>query len=231
MGETRSRRSQRTRTVSEDWLAWIPNEMCQLFDATRKELETSNFIVSMTIDEALQLRKDGQFPIAADRVVVFAGLFDRLAVRIVHVIRTIREHASHFGTLPNVEPLSFTNFRGSTAQKVSKTNSLLAKVVFAQRSRFLHKLYSIDEIVGELQKEMRATIEGGDDEDSCAQDQTWQMLEVLGYDMSTCMEETTILLKSFFCALPPEELGVFREKLIGCGLSFLGLDGLKQRQS
>ena len=57
-----------------------------------------------------------------------------------------------------------------------------------------------------------------------AQDGTWRMLEVLGYDMSTCMEETTILLKSFFCALPPEELGAFREKLVGCGPSPLGFE-------
>ena len=224
MGETRSRRGQRTRTVSEDWLAWIPNEMGELFDATRKELETSNFIVSMTIDEALQLCKDGQDSSAAERVVVFAGLFDRLADRILHVIRAIRDHASHFGTLPNVEPLSVANFRGAAAQKVSKTNSLLAKVLFAQRSRFLHKVYSIDEIVGQLQKEMCAVTEGENEADSEGQDATWQMLEVLGYDMSTCMEETTILLKSFFCALPLEELAAFREKLAGFGSSLLGFD-------
>jgi hypothetical protein len=28
------------------------------------------------------------------------------------------------------------------------------------------------------------------------------------------MGETTVILKSFFCALPPEELEVFREKLV-----------------
>ena len=224
MGETRSRRGQRTRTVSEDWLAWIPNEMGQLFDATRKELETSNFIVSMTIDEGLQLCKDGQRSAAAECVDVFAGLFDRLAARIVHVIRTIRDHASHFGTLPNVDPLSFANFRGSTAQKVSKTNSLLAKVVFAQRSRFFHKAYSIDEIVGQLQQEMRAIVDGESGSGFESQTATWQMLEVLGYDMATCMEETTILLKSFFCALPPEEVAAFREKLAGPGPFVLGFD-------
>lgn len=216
MGETRAKRAgQRTRSVTEDWLAWIPHDMGQLFDATRKELETSNFIVSVTIDEALQLSKDGRPDTANDRVVVFAGLFDRLAVRVLHVIRTIREHAAHFGTLPNVEPLSSANFRGATAQKVSRTNSVLAKVVFGQRSRFFHKLYSIDEIVGGLQKEMHAVVADVSSEDLNFQGQTWQLLEVLGYDICSCMGETTILLKSFFCALPAEELGAFREKLVG----------------
>jgi hypothetical protein len=140
------------------------------------------------------------------------------------VIRAIREHGTHFGTLPNVEPLSAENYRGATAQRVSRTDSLLAKVVFGQRSRFFHKLYAIDEIVGELQKEMRATILGVEEERPELQDQTWKLLEVLGYDMSTCMEETTILLKSFFCALPAAELAAFREKLVGPDPSLLGFD-------
>jgi hypothetical protein len=215
LGEVRTKRaSQRTRTVSEDWLAWIPNEMGQLFDATRKDLETYNFILSMTIDEALHLCKVGHFDSAKDRVVVFGGLFDRLAVRVTHVVRTIRQHGAHFGTLPNVEPLSPLNFRGATAQKVSRTSGLLAKVVFRQRSRFFHKLYSLEEIAGALQQEMLAVISDASEEASQFQDQTWQLLEVLGYDLTTCMGEATIILKSFFCALPGEELEIFREKLV-----------------
>jgi hypothetical protein len=225
LGELRAKRAgQRARTVSEDWVAWIPNEMGELFDATRDELETSNLILSITIDEALYLCKGGHFDSAKDRVVVFAGLFDRLAVRVTHVIGTIKQHGTHFGTLPNVDPLSPFNFRGQHAQKVSRTNNLLAKVVFRQTSRFFHKLYSLDEIVGELQKEMRAVISNVSDVASEFQDQTWQLLEVLGYDLATCMGETTIILKSFFCALPHEELETFREKLVQHDPSLFGFD-------
>jgi hypothetical protein len=225
LGETRAKRvGQRTRTVGEDWLAWIPNEMGQLFDAARKELESSNLILNITLNDALQLCKDGQRETAGERVEVFAGLFDRLAARVIHVIGTIHGHAAHFGTLPNVDPLSASNFRGAAAQRISRTDSLLGKVVFGQRSRFFHKLYAVDEIVGELQKEMRAVIAGVDEEDAAVRDITWNLLEVLSYDMSTCMEETTILLKSFFCALPPGELGAFREKLVGRNPWLLGLD-------
>ena len=225
LGDTGAKRaSQRTRTVSEDWLAWMPDEKRQLFDVTRKELETSNFILCMTIDEAFQLCKDERWDTAHDRIDIFAGLFNRLAVRVLHVIRAIREHGSHFGTLPNAEPLSSANFRGSSAQKIARTSSLLAKVVFGQRSRFFHKLYSIDEIVGGLQAEMRAVVTDGSTEDSECQDQTWKLLEVLSYDMATCMGETTILLKSFFCALPAEELAAFREKLVTDEPALFGFD-------
>ena len=46
MGELRAKRaSQRSRTVREDWSAWLPDEMDQLFGATRTELECSNVIL------------------------------------------------------------------------------------------------------------------------------------------------------------------------------------------
>src|SRR6266851_5598123 len=175
---TRAKRAgQRSRTVREDWFAWIPNEMDQLFDATRHELESSNFILSVSLDEALSLCKGGQFDSAKERAIVIAGLFDRLAVRVGHVIRTIKDHGSHFGTLPNVKPLSPSNFRGVSAQGASHFTGLAL-----------------------------------------------QQLEVLGYDLNTCMGETDVILKSFFCALPPEELETFREKLVNLVPSHLSVD-------
>jgi len=195
-----------------------------LFDSTRNELEASNFILSISLDEALSLCKGGQFDSAKERAIVIAGLFDRLAVRVGHVLGTIKDHGAHFGTLPNVKPLSPSNFRGATAQKVSLMNNLLAKVLFRERTRFFHKLYSLGEIIGELQKEARAIIAGISDGASQFPDLAWQQLEVLGYDLNTCMGETTILLKSFFCALPPEELDVFREKLVSTAPSLFPVD-------
>jgi hypothetical protein len=212
---TRAKRAcRRSRTVREDWFAWIPNEMDQLFDATRHELESSNYILSISLDEALSLCKGGRFDSARERSIVIAGLFDRLAVRVGHVIRTIKDHGAHFGTLPNVKPLSPSNFRGATAQRVSIMNNLLAKVLFRERTRFFHKLYSLGEIVEELQKEVREISGGISEGASQFTDRAWQQLEVLGYDLNTCMGETTVILKSFFCALPPEELETFREKLV-----------------
>jgi hypothetical protein len=200
--------------VHEDWFAWIPNEMDQLFDATRSELETSDFILSISLDEALALCKGGQFDSAKERASVIVGLFDRLAVRVGHVIRTIKDHGAHFGTLPNVKPLSPSNFRGASAQRVSLMNSLLAKVVFRERTRFFHKLYSLGEIIEDSQREAHAIVSGISEGASQFPDRAWQQLEVLGYDLNTCMGETTVILKSFFCALPPEELETFREKLV-----------------
>jgi len=218
------RAGQRSRSVHEDWFAWIPNEMDQLFDATRHELESSDFILSISLDDALALCKGGQFDSAKERANIIAGLFDRLAVRVVHVIRTIRDHGSHFGTVPNVKPLSPSNFRGATAQRVSLMNNLLAKVVFRERTRFFHKLYSLNEIIEDSQSEAHLIVGGISEGASQFPDRAWQQLEVLGYDLNTCMGETTVILKSFFCALPAEELEAFREKLVNLGPACLPVD-------
>ena len=103
-------------------------------------------------------------------------------------------------------------------------NNLLAKVVFRERTRFFHKLYSLGEIVEELQKEVREI--SGDISEGASHftGRAWQQLEVLGYDLNTCMGETTVILKSFFCALPPEELETFREKLVNLVPSHLSVD-------
>ena len=215
LGETRAKRAiQRTRTVLEDWVAWIPNEMDQLFDATRNELESSNSILNITLDEALSLCNGGKFDSAKERGEIFAGLFDRLALLVVEVVHAIKEHGTHFGTLPNVTPLASSNFRGSSGQKIAMMNSVLARVVFRERTRFFHKLDSIDEIVRELQKEVHGIVSGMSGNEPHFLDQAWQRLEVLGYDLNTCTGESTVILKSFFCALPAEELETFRQKLV-----------------
>jgi len=188
--------------------------MDQLFDATRNELESSNVILSVALDEALALCEKEQFTLSKERATEFVELFDRLAIRLRVVLRTIEEHGSHFGTLPNVTALSPANFRGTTAQRISFMDSLLAKVLFRSRTRFSHKLYAVREIIEELQKEAHAIVEEVSEGAAFFPDRAWKELEVLGYDLNTCMGETTVVLKSFFCVLPGDELEAFRQKLV-----------------
>jgi hypothetical protein len=212
IGAKRSR--QRSRSVREDWFAWLPNEMDQLFDATRGELESSNVILSITLDEALSLCEHKDFERAMEYCEVFADLFDRLANRLTLVVRTIKEHGSHFGTLPNVTPLSSSNFRGLTAQRISTMSALLAKAVFSSRTRFFHKLNSLEEIIEDLQLQTHSIVARASHTGPGFSERVWRDLEVRGYDLNTCMGETTVVLKSFFCALPTQELEAFRRRLV-----------------
>jgi hypothetical protein len=188
--------------------------MDQLFDATRTDLESSSTILSIALDEALALCERGEFEQAKESAVVFSDLFNRLAIRLSLVIRTIEEHGSHFGTLPNVTPLASSNFRGSTAQRISWMSGMLAKVVFRGRTRFFHKLESLGEIIEELQKEAHAIVTDETNGAPVLTDRAWRELEVLAYDLNSCMGESTVILKSFFCALPHDELETFRNKLV-----------------
>lgn len=204
---------QRSRTVYEDWLAWLPWEMDQLFEATRNDLENSNFILSVALDEALTLSEQERCVHSGEIAVVFTQMFDRLADRLFTVIRAINTQGSNIGISPNVTALSASNFRGTTAQRISTMSNLLDKVVLRGRSHFFHKLQDLKKIIEELQKETHAIVEDVPQGFALFPGQTWRKLEVLGYDLNTCTGETIIVLKSFFCALPPEELDSFRQML------------------
>jgi hypothetical protein len=154
------------------------------------------------LDEAIAYCEKEQFAVAQERAIAFADLFDHLAIRLRLVLRTIEDHGSHFGTLPNVEALTPGNFRGTTAQKISFKDNFLAKILFSGRSRFFHKLHALREIIEELQKETRAIVRDVSGGVLVFPGQVWRELEVLGYDLNTCMGETTVVLKSFFCVLP-----------------------------
>lgn len=201
-------------SVREDWFAWLPREKDHLFDATRTELECSNLILCVTLDEGLSLCARGETLLAGEQAAVFADLFDRLAIRLLVVIRAIHEHGSHFGVVPNVAPLDPSNFRGTTAQRISVTSSLLSKVLFAARSRFFHKLRALGEIIEDLQGLVHEIVEELSSGLSSFRNRDWRQLEVLAYDLNTCMGETTVVLKSFFCALPTEEVETFRKRLL-----------------
>jgi len=71
-GVARKRASQRTRTVREDWFAWLPDEMGQLFGATRTDSNLPTGILSVVLDEGIALCEQEQFAIAKERVTAFA---------------------------------------------------------------------------------------------------------------------------------------------------------------
>jgi hypothetical protein len=191
----------------------LPAGMDRLFDSTRCELEASNAIVNVTLDEALCLCRQGDIGLSFEQAVVFGGLFDRLALRLRMILSAVKERGAHFPILPRVTALVPGNFRGAKSQKISRTNSLLANVVFHARTRFFHKLYGLSEITEELQEGVREVIDEFDPHSLPATNEAWQRLEVFAYDLNTCTSEVTVVLKSFLHALPDAELAGFQQEL------------------
>ena len=59
--------------VHEDWLAWLPEEKDRLFDATLNELEVSYVILSVSLDDAFNLCKQGKLSAAREQAGMFAS--------------------------------------------------------------------------------------------------------------------------------------------------------------
>ena len=204
----------RTSSVQEDWVAWLPEEKDRLFDATLNELEISYGILSVTLDDAFNLCQQGKLAPAREQARMFAELFDRLAARLRGILRSLYEHSRQFGTFPNTAPLRPRFFRSERAQQVARSNNVLALVRFRARTRFFRKLGALEEIVAGLQREARETARDIAEGIAVSWRKQWTRLEVLDYDLNTSLRETTIVLKSFFCVLPIEELPVFRRRVV-----------------
>jgi hypothetical protein len=77
-------------------------------------------------------------------------------------------------------------------------------------ARFSRKIRALLQIVTELQHETRniARTEAGQIAIS------WNRLEEFHYDLNTCLRETLVVLKSFLCVLPAQELAPFQGRLL-----------------
>ncbi len=204
---------QRARSVREHWFAWLPAEKDRLFEAAANQLEVLYSMLSIALDEAFELRAKGALVHAREQAGVSADLFDRLAACLLATLRALENHGRHFGTLPNVAALNAEFFRGETAQHSARRSGMLHRVLFSSRSKFFHKLRALAETVEDLREEFREAAGELADGSSVHPGAHWQALEVLHYDLNTCLREAVIVLKCFLCVLPHEEVQPFRQKL------------------
>ncbi len=201
-------------TVQEDWVSWLPEDKDRLFDATLDELEVSYVILSVALNDAFTLCQQGKLGQAREEAAMFGGLFDRLAARLRDILRSLNEHGRHFGTKPNVVPLCADFFRSERAQQLARANNLAFLLVLRANTRFFRKLGAIEETVAALRNEAQHIAGSITDGTTRALPTQWTRLEVLHYDLNTCLRETIIVLKSFLCALPSKELNPFRKRLL-----------------
>ncbi len=213
MLEARADRVRRTATVHEDWVAWLPEAKDHLFAFTNQELEASYISLSVALDDAFTLCKQGMFLQAREQAATFADLFERLAGGSRAVLRALYEHGQQFGTVPNFAPLRSDYFRSERAKQIARTNSLCSFLILRSRKRFFRKLAAVEQVVADLHREARNLTRQISGATGLHVDKEWKRLEVLHYDLNTCLRETTIMLKSFLCALPANELTELRNRL------------------
>jgi len=211
LGETRSARGvQRSFDVREDWLAWLPEEKDRFFASIHSELETSYVITSISLNDVLTLCREGRLPPAGEQSAIVVSLFGRLGGQLHAVLRAMGEHGRHFGAVPAVIPLRPGFFRSAGAQRIARTNHLVSRVLFSVPARFYRKIRALLQIVTGLRYETRNIARTKTGEIAIS----WNRLEEFHYDLNTCLRETLVVLKSFLCVLPAQELAPFQGRLL-----------------
>jgi hypothetical protein len=198
--------SRRYDAVQQDWRAFLPEAKADLFEIHTRELENSYLMLSVSLNEAMDLRQQGQGLKSLQAVGVAAELCALFAVRINAVLQGMGQQARHFGTVPNLAPLAPSNFRSERAQRLARFSNLLSFVLLSQRSQFLEKISALEEIVRTLDEGFAETAERLADYEGTAGAEPWAKLDACHFDLNTCLRETDVLFKSFLLALPEDQL-------------------------
>ncbi len=137
----------------------------------------------------------------------------RLSSNLGALLRGLGGHAKHYGTIPNAAPLDAANFQGPKEQRTARMSDLLSRVLLTQRSQFLHKIGTLEEMVGDLGKDFRLTVENLSCGVSVNPENDWRVVDAVHYDLNTCLREAIVLLKSFLLVLPQDQLGTFQKSV------------------
>jgi hypothetical protein len=177
------------------------------------ELDAGYSMFSVTLNEAIALRQGGELGKARQEAGFCAQLIGRLVDPLATTLEALESHARYYGTLPNAAPLNPAFFRFPRSQKAAWMQSVMCRVLFSARSQFFHKLRVLRELVEALAADFQAgamELEAGT---ATNPGELWDALDLLHYDLNTCLRETLVVLKSFFRVLPEEELGAFQKAL------------------
>jgi hypothetical protein len=203
----------RGKSVKDDWRAWLPEAKAQVFNTELHELESSYVMLSVSLNEAMELRRLGQPGKSQQAVGVTSGLCKLLTQALGGLLRALSEHSKHYGTIPNAVPLDPGNFQGQKGQRSARMSGLLNHILLSQRLQFLHKLSTLEEMVEDLGKDYRHAADDLADGVSLNPKKMWDEVDADHYDLNTCLREAIVVFKSFLIALPESELEAFQNSV------------------
>lgn len=196
----------RGKSVKDDWRAWLPNEKAQVYEEQVRELESSYAMLSISLDEALELRQMGQLVKSRQAVGMTSALCRLLTQVLGGLLRALSEHAKHYGIIPNAAPLDPDNFQSSRSQRSARMNNLLNHVLFTQRLQFLHKVSTLEEMVEDLGNDYRYAADDLAEGFGVNPKKRWDEVDSDHYDLNTCLRESIVVFKSFLVALPESQI-------------------------
>jgi hypothetical protein len=201
--------SRRYNSVQQDWRGILPYAKGSLFADHTEKFENAYLMFSVSLDEAIALERQHDSERASQEIAVVGELCARLALRINAVLHAMSQHARHFGIVPNLSPLEVSNFHSELGQRAARLSNLMSHVLLSERSQFLNKLNTLEEIVDGLGDEFIQTTEQLAAGIAARPTLRWRFLALWHFDLNTCLRETEVLFKSFLFVLPEEQLAGF----------------------
>ena len=202
--------SARSTSVHGDWCTLLPEQKLATFKNYQQLLESTYTMLSVSLNEAMELRHSGLLVKSYQAVCVAPALCTRLTEPLAALLRSLGDHAKHYGTIPNTAPLDPVNFQGAKAQRSARMSNLLSLVVLSQRGQFLHKINTLLEMVEDFGTEFREATGELVEGTSINPETHWRMVDENHFDLNTCLREAIVLLKSFLVALPDDQLEAFQ---------------------
>ena len=203
--------SLRGNSVKDDWRAGLPKEKALVFHKYVHKLEASYIMLSVSLDEAIELRQLGLPGKSLQAVGITSELCKLLTEALVGLLRALSEHAKHYGTIPNAAPLDPANFQGQRGQRSARMSSLLNRVLLSHRLQFLHKVSTLEEMVDDLGKDFRNAADDLAGGICLNPKKIWAEVDTGHYDLNPCLRESIVVFKSFLIALPDGQLGAFED--------------------
>lgn len=200
----------RGKSVKDDWRAWLPEAKAQVFHKQVQQLESSYAMLSVSLNEAIELRHLGHSGKSLQAIGITSGLCRLLTQTLAGLLRALSEHAKHYGTIPNAAPLDPANFQGQRGQRSARMSSLLSHVLLSHRLQFLHKVSTLEEMVEDLGKDFRHAADDLAEGAPLNPERMWDEVDADHYDLNTCLREAIVVFKSFLIALPESQLGAFQ---------------------
>ena len=203
----------RKRTILSIWLGRLPAEKAAVYEPSVRALENGYGLVSLALNEGLQLSEAGELRAAREAADLCGALAERHAAALCGALATMERRSRHFGRLPEVVPLDAGTFRGEAGRAASLWNAVLHRVLFSARQRWFHKLRTLEEILWQARATFLTTAGELADGVSLSPNKDWARLEETHDDWNTCLQETVILFKCLLETLAPGEVNELRGEL------------------
>lgn len=197
--------------MQADWISSLPEPKMQTFKMYSGELEASYLMLSIPLDEAIGLRKEGLREESLSHVLIIPGLVTHFTKHLDGMLRGMQLHAKSHRVKPSVAPLNPANFLGRDGSKGARRSQLLGMVLFSRRAQFLEKVRRLREMVTHIGNDFRGAAEDLISTGAAAEPAyLWESVDTDHFDLNTCLRETVVLLKCFIRAIPDPELAEFQ---------------------